>query len=174
MQPPSNATSATHGALALLTLGDPDAEDAKKQGELLPLPGLVAMGIGTTGTDPESVEQARKLDDWPAWDVSMKKTLDQHKKMGTWILVEPPPDINIVGSHLVLCYKRDATGAIASCKSQFVAQGFSQIEGVNFNETFAPTAKLSAIQIIAALAVRNDWELEQTDVDSTYLNAPLK
>ena len=49
-----------------------------------------------------------------------------------------------------------------------------QIEGVNYNETFALTAKLSAIRIIAALAVRNDWELEQTDVDSAYLNTPLK
>ena len=105
MQPPTgNVTSVTHGALALLTLGDPDAKDAKKQGESLPLPGLVAMGIGTTGTDLESVEQARKLDDWPAWDASIKKELDQHKKMGTWILVEPPPDINIVGSCLVLHY----------------------------------------------------------------------
>ena len=118
MQPPtSNATSATHGALALLTLGDPDAEDAKKQGESLPLPGFVVMGIRTTGTDPESVEQARKLDDWPAWDASIKKELDQHKKMGTWILVEPPPDINIVGSCLVLHYKCDVTGVIMSCKS---------------------------------------------------------
>ena len=53
MQPPTgNATSVTHGALALLTLGDPDTEDAEKQGELLPLPGYAAMGIGTTGTDP--------------------------------------------------------------------------------------------------------------------------
>ena len=175
MQPPtSNATSATHRALALLTLGDPDAKDAEKQGESLPLPGFAVMGIETTGTDPESVEQARKLDDWPAWDASIKKELDQHKKMGTWILVKPPPDINVIGSRLVLRYKRDATRAIVSCKSQFIAQGFSQIEGVDYNETFAPTAKLSAIQIVATLAVRNNWELEQMDVDSTYLNAPLK
>ena len=118
MQPPtSNATSVTHGALALLTLGYPDTKDAEKQGESLPLPGLAAMGIGTTGTDPESVEQARKLDNWPAWDASIKKELDQHKKMGTWILVKPPPDINIVGSRLVLCCKHDATGAITSRKS---------------------------------------------------------
>ena len=118
MQPPTgNATLATHRALALLTLGDPDAEDAEKQGESLPLPGFAATGIKTTGTDPESVEQARKLDDWPAWDASIKKELDQHKKMGTWILVEPPPDINIVGSRLVLHYKHDATRAIVSRKS---------------------------------------------------------
>jgi Reverse transcriptase (RNA-dependent DNA polymerase) len=88
--------------------------------------------------------------------------------------VEPPSDANIIGSYLVLCYKRDATGAISSCKSCFIAQGFSQAEGIDYNKTFAPTAKLSAVQSIAALAVRNDWELKQMDVDGAYLNAPLK
>ena len=59
-------------------------------------------------------------------------------------------------------------------KSRLVAQGFTQKEGINFNNTFAPTAKLMAVRIIAALVVRNDWEQEQTDVDAAYLIASLK
>ena len=64
-------------------------------------------------------------------------------------------------------------GKITSCKVRLVAQGFSQQEGVNYNETFTPTAKLSAIHIITAISTWNDWELEQMDVDSAYLNALL-
>ena len=60
------------------------------------------------------------------------------------------------------------------CKSRLVAQGFTQQEGIDFNNTFSLMAKLTAVRVIAAIAVRNDWELEQTDVDATYLNASLK
>ena len=70
-------------------------------------------------------------------------------------------------------YKHDASGNIVACKTRLVAQGFSQAEGIDYNETFSPTAKLSAIQIIAAIAVRNDWEIKQTDIDGMYLNAPI-
>ena len=54
-----------------------------------------------------------------------------------------------------------------------IVQGFSQTDGIDYNETFSPTAKLSAIHIIAAIAVINDWELEQTDIDGAYLNDPI-
>ena len=89
-------------------------------------------------------------------------------------LVTAPPNINIVGSQIILCYKLDKDGRISSCKSRLVVQGFTQQQGVNFNDTFSPTAKLTAVRIIAAIAVRNDWELEQTDVDTTHLNTSLK
>jgi Reverse transcriptase (RNA-dependent DNA polymerase) len=183
MQPPSQqlnpplagtAASATHRALVLLTLTDPDVGDVEIEGESPSSLEFAATGTGTPGTDTESVKKARKLDNWPAWDASIRQELDQHEKMGTWTLVEPPSDANIVWSHLILRYKRDTTGAIASRKSQFIMQGFSQAEGIDYNETFAPTMKLTAIRIIAALSVRNDWELEQTDVDGAYLNVPLK
>ena len=55
-----------------------------------------------------------------------------------------------------------------------VAQGFTQREGINYNNTFSPTAKLTAIRVIATIAVRNDWELEQTDMDAANLNTSLK
>ena len=82
--------------------------------------------------------------------------------------------MNIIGSRIVLRYKLDKDGSIDTRKSRLVAQGFTQREGINYNDTFSPTAKLTAIRIIVAIAVRNDWELEQTDVDAAYLNASLK
>ena len=77
------------------------------------------------------------------------------------MLVEPPKDANIVGSCLILlCYKHNTTGTIASHKTRFITQGFSQVVGIDYNKTFTPTAKLSEIQIITEIAVRKDWEIE--------------
>jgi len=105
-----------------------------------------AMAAAESASDnPKSVEHAKRLKDWPEWDKSIQKELDLHDKVGTWELVEPPPNANIIGSQLVLQYKQDAAGEIASRKTRFIAQGFLQTEGIDYNETFTPTAKLSAI-----------------------------
>ena len=48
--------------------------------------------------DPKSVKHVKRLEDWPQWDKSIWKELDLHDKVGTWELVEPPPDANIIGS----------------------------------------------------------------------------
>jgi len=93
--------------------------------------------------------------------------------MRTWELVEPPDGVNVVGSHFILHYKHDADGCIASQKAQLVTQGFTQVEGINYQETFSPMVKLSAIHMIIAIAACNDWELEQTDIDGAYLNVTL-
>ena len=88
--------------------------------------------------------------------------------------MDAPSGVNIVGSRIVLHYKLDKHGAIQEYKARVIAQGFLQIEGIDYSETFSPTAKLTAIRIIVALAVRSDWEIEQTDVVGAYLNAKLK
>jgi len=80
---------------------------------------------------------------------------------------EIPYGTNIIGSKLIFWYKYDADGKVIAYKTRLIVQGFSQAEGINYNETFSPTAKLSAIHVIAA---RNNWELEQTYVDGAYLN----
>ena len=105
---------------------------------------------------------------------SIRAELEIHKKLGTGVLIMPPPNVNIIGSRIVLRYKLNKDGSIDTHKSRLVAQGFTQQEGINYNNTFSPTAKLTAIRVITAIAVRNDWELEQTDVDVAYLNASLK
>jgi len=132
---------------------------------------MVAAVYGV-GNDPTLVED-KQLDDWPELDTTICHELDQLKTMKTWKLVEPPDDTNIIGSRLALHYKHDEASKITSCKAHLVAQGFSQVEGMDYNETFSLTAKLTAICIIAAIATHNNWELEQTDVDGAYLNASL-
>ena len=77
--------------------------------------------------------------------MSIQRELDQHANLQTWDLVGLPNNVNIVGSRLVFHYKHDASGNIIARKTRLVAQSFSQAEGIDYNETFSPTAKLSAI-----------------------------
>ena len=157
--------------LASMDFGDMEVEFEGESNRPLEL----AMAVAANAEDdPKSVEHAKRLDDWPEWNISIQKELDLHKEFSAWTLVEPPEDANIVRSRLILRYKRDANRMITSHKTRFVAQGFSQAMGIDYNETFAPTAKLLAIQIVTAIAVRNDWEIKQTDIDGAYLNASLK
>ena len=121
--------------------------------------------------DPTNIEEAHTQSNWPEWQKSIWCELNQHEQVGTWELVDPPSGVNIVGSQIVLHYKLDKHGTIQEYKARVIAQGFSQIEGINYNETFSPMAKLTAIWIIIALAVRSDWEI---DVVGAYLNAKLK
>ena len=135
---------------------------------------LAMTSIANQIIDPPTVEAAKKFKDWPEWQISIEDELNIHKRLGTGELVTPLPNANIVGSCIVLHYKLGKYGSVNSQKSRLVAQGFTQHEGINFNDTFSPTAKLTAIWIIAEIAVRNNWELEQTDADAAYLNASLK
>jgi Reverse transcriptase (RNA-dependent DNA polymerase) len=162
------------GSMALAALEE--LEEASAEDERVtrrPLEHAMAASTQSVGNDPISLSDARSREDWPLWDASIKRELDQHATLRTWDLVEPPGGVNIVGSKLVFHYKHDANGNVVAHKTRLVAQGFTQTQGIDYNETFSPTAKLSAIRIIIAIAIRNDWELEQTDIDGAYLNAPI-
>src|SRR6266481_4295439 len=124
------------------------------------------------GSEPRNEQEARSRVDWPLWEEAMKTELIALEETGTWVLVERP-SVNIVGSHWVYRLKCDATGKIVKYKARLVAQGFTQALGIDFNETFAPVAKLTSNRIILALAALNDWEVHQVDVKNAYLNADL-
>jgi len=87
------------------------------------------------GGDLTNLKDAHSCDDWPQWDASIKRELHQHADVGTWDLVKPLDGMNIVGSKLVFHYKCDASSKVIAHKAQLVGQGFSQTEGIDYNET---------------------------------------
>jgi hypothetical protein len=84
----------------------------------------------------------------------------------TWDLVPVPPNCKIVGSKWADTVKRDGT-----FKSRLVCQGFSQVEGVDYFDTFLPVAKSAMVRMVFMLAAVHDLELDQIDVRAAYLNA---
>src|SRR5882724_12626679 len=136
---------------------NPDADlEVDDTSEPCPFEFTMAAVACSLGDDPQSVEQVQSFVDCPDWEASMKLEIAKHDEIGTWKLVKPLDKVNIIGCHWVFHYKHDAAGNIVKCKSRLVAQGFMQAEGIYYGETFSPTANLSAIRIIAALAAHND------------------
>src|SRR6266481_7650621 len=103
-----------------------------------------------------------------------KPNLQHSKKKETWELVDEPDDTNIIGSHWFFWLKHNVGGKITQHRAHLVAQGYTQAFGINYDNTFSPIIKLASLRIIAALAARNDWSLQQMDVDSAYLNMSLQ
>jgi hypothetical protein len=89
-------------------------------------------------------------------------------------LVEPPRDVNVIGTKWVFKNKHGEDGEVVRNNARLVAQGFSQMEGLDFVETFAPIAHLETIRILLAFVASKGFKLYQMDVKSAYLNCVRK
>jgi hypothetical protein len=103
----------------------------------------------------------------------MQDELNNFKRNKVWSLVERPKQ-NVVGTKWVFCNKQDEFGVVTRNKAILVAQGYSQVKGLNFDETFALVARLELIRIILAYATHHDFKLYQMDVKSAFLNESIK
>jgi hypothetical protein len=100
----------------------------------------------------------------------MHEELENFEKNQVWTLVEPPRDVDIIGNKWFFKNKQGEDGEIVRNKARLVAQGFSQVEGLDFGETFAPIARLEAIRILLAFVASKGFKLCQIDVKSAFLN----
>ena len=120
--------------------------------------------------EPKHIDEA--LCD-PDWMNAMHEELNNFARNKVWILVERPRDHNIIGTKWVFRNKQDENGLVVRNKARLVAQGFTQVEGLDFGETFAPVARLEAIRILLAFASCFDIKLFQMDVKSAFLNGEI-
>ena len=94
-------------------------------------------------------------------------------KNGTWILVPPVPNANLIDCKWVYRLKRDKTGAITHYKVRLVAKGFRQQAGINYQETFSPVVKSTTIRAVLSIAITQRWPLRQLDVQNAFLHGTL-
>jgi hypothetical protein len=90
-----------------------------------------------------------------------------------WTLVERP-NTNVIGTKWVFRNKQDENGVITRNKARLVAQGFTQVEGLDLEETYAPVTRLEEIRMLLAFAAHHDFKLYQIDVKSAFLNGPIQ
>ena len=98
-------------------------------------------------TEPKKVEEALKDADWVT---AMQEELNEFERNKVWTLVPRPKNRSIVGTKWVFRNKTDSDGIITRNKARLVAKGYSQQEGIDYDETFAPVARLEAIRIFLA------------------------
>ncbi|GJX10387.1 retrovirus-related pol polyprotein from transposon TNT 1-94 [Tanacetum coccineum] len=117
--------------------------------------------------EPKKVSKALKH---PGWIDAMQDELNQFARNKVWTLIPAPYSKTIIGSRWVFRNKRNETGIVIKNKARLVAQGYNQQEGIDYDETFAPVARLEAIRIFLAFATYMNFIVYQMDVKSAFLN----
>ncbi|KAJ1039781.1 hypothetical protein NDA10_006566 [Ustilago hordei] len=153
-------------------------EETKSEAAVEDLLPAVDSTVGAANTailnlDP-TLGEAMNGGDAQLWKEAIRKELEGLEAMGTWEVVHQPPGVPLVDSKVVLRLKLDTDGIPVKHKARLVARGFTQREGIDYQETFSPVAPLGAIRAILALAVQNNWEVHALDITMAYLNSTLK
>lgn len=123
---------------------------------------------------PANYREARAHPDADKWKMAEQEETNSLKKNHVFKEEYLPPGRRAIGSRYVYAVKRDENGMINRHKVRWVAQGFSQQEGIDFTETFSPTTRMKTLKLMFRLAAAEDWEIKQLDFDTAFLNAELE
>src|SRR5919202_3769760 len=120
--------------------------------------------------EPKNIKQAI-IDE--QWVMAMQEELNQFERNDVWELVPMPSENTIIGTKWIYRNKLDEDGNVTRNKARLVAQGYNQQEGIDYDETFAPLARLEDIRILLAYACAHNFKLYQMDVKSAFLNGVI-
>ncbi|CAM8966101.1 unnamed protein product [Rhodiola kirilowii] len=164
---PSRAIEKNHPISEVI--GDPN-DGIITRGKQVNFRDLAGFACFISSIEPKNIKEAIN-DEY--WVVAMQEELGEFQRNDVWDLVPRPENVNIIGTKWIFKNKSDEQGNITRNKARLVAQGYTQIEGVDFDETFAPVARLEAIRLLLALACHLKFKLFQMDVKSAFLNGVL-
>ena len=119
---------------------------------------------------PSTFKEASKQE---CWMEAMKVEYEALMKNETWDLVPYPNEKNVIENKWIYKIKYNSDGEIEKYKARLVAKGFAQKYGIDYEETFAPVAKMPTVRIILSLSAAQGWKVFQLDVKSAFLNGDL-
>ena len=128
---------------------------------------------GTPPAEPRTYRQALRSPQVELWKKAMDEEYNSLIQNGTWKLVPLPRGRKAIGSKWVYKLKRDEHGEISRYKARLVAQGYTQIPGVDFHETSAPVAAFTTLRALLKIAVERSYLVHQMDVKTAFLNGTL-
>ncbi|KAK2413561.1 putative mitochondrial protein [Trifolium repens] len=120
--------------------------------------------------EPKTFTQASKHN---CWITAMQEEINALTATNTWSIVDLPKGKVPIGCKWVYKVKYHADGSIERYKARLVAKGYTQLEGVDYFDTFSPVAKLTTVRTLLALASVKGWYLEQLDVNNAFLHGDL-
>ncbi|GJW60208.1 putative ribonuclease H-like domain-containing protein [Tanacetum coccineum] len=121
--------------------------------------------------EPKKVIQALKD---PSWIEAMQEELLQFKLQQVWTLMDLPNGKRAIGTKWVYRNKKDERGIVIKNKARLVAQGYTQEEGIDYDEVFAPVSRIEAIRLFLAYASFKDFVVYQMDVKSAFLYGKIE
>ncbi|KAJ9567766.1 LOW QUALITY PROTEIN: hypothetical protein OSB04_003732 [Centaurea solstitialis] len=129
------------------------------------------FSVFLSNIEPTRVSDALQDSDWVT---AMQEELNQFEALKVWRLVKLPESKSVIDTKWLFKNKRDANNIIVRNKARLVAKGYRQQEGIDYDETFAPVARLEAIRMFLAYAAYKDFTVFQMDVKTAFLYGHLK
>ena len=123
--------------------------------------------------EPKTMNQAKKRPDAQKWMKAAQDEMDSLLEHDTWSLTKPPLGRKIIGSKWVFEIKHDKNGEAERYKCRLVAQGYTQAQGIDYHETFAPVARFGSTRTLLAIAAKRKMFVHQMDVHTAFLNGKL-
>nr|GFB59835.1 putative ribonuclease H-like domain-containing protein [Tanacetum cinerariifolium] len=124
----------------------------------------------TTVASPQAIEALTQS----CWIEAMKEELYEFERLEVWELVPRPDNVMVITLKWIYKVKLDELGGILKNKARLVAHGYRQEEVIDFEESFAPVARLEAIRIFLAYAAHKNMVVNQMDVKTAFLNGNLR
>jgi hypothetical protein len=141
------------------------------------IPELIMSSIAKVNDEPKGYRDYECIEDEGEkrkWKRAMDEEFHSLIKNRTWTLCPLPRNRDAVGSKWVYKKKINKDGEVDRYKARLVAKGYTQLEGIDFTETFAPTLRFKSLRLLLALAAARNWELAHMDVQTAFLNADMK
>ena len=133
-----------------------------------------ACKINVGNNTPETYQEAIQCAEKDQWEEAMKEELDSHQVNKTWELTKLLQGRKVLPGRWVYRKKYGPTGAIERYKAHWVVKGFHQIEGIDYDETFASVVKSMIWKSLLALRAKYDYEIEQLDIITAFLESFMK
>ena len=121
--------------------------------------------------EPRNFEEAKESKQWTR---ACEEEIESIVKNKTWILVDLPYGAKPIGLKWVFKLKRNSDGSISKYKARLVAKGYVQRHGIDYDEVFAPVARIETIRLLVSLAAASGWEVHHLDVKTAFLYGELK
>lgn len=136
--------------------------------------GLLAHALLSTSV-PQTFREARSSPEWSEWETAYKAELAKMDQYKVWDVIDRPNTKHILKAKWVFTRKIDGeTGRPKAYKARWVAKGFSQTEGIDYNELYAGVAHKDSIRVFLALVNYSDLECDQVDIKAAFLNGELE
>ncbi|GJX23095.1 retrovirus-related pol polyprotein from transposon TNT 1-94 [Tanacetum coccineum] len=134
-------------------------------------PEICMFALTVSIVEPKNIKEA--MADY-TWIEAMQEELHQFDRLQVWELVDKPFGKNVIKLKWLWKNKKDEDQTVIRNKARLVAKGYAQEEGIDFEESFAPVARLEAVRIFVAYAAHKSFPIYQMDVKTAFLNGPLK